>query len=47
MNEGGSRERGRDVGNKGRKGRIERGMKGRIERGMKGRIEKGKEKGME
>ena len=25
MNEGGSRERARDVGNKGRKGRIEKG----------------------
>ena len=30
---GGSRERGRDVGNKGRKRRMERGMKGRIEKG--------------
>ena len=39
MNEGGSRERARDVGNKGRKGRMEGGMKGRIE--------KGKEEGME
>ena len=33
MNEGGSRETGRDVGNKGRKGRMEGGMKGRIEKG--------------